>query len=38
MLAQGRAIEIFDFLRVLPLDHELTGLLDVYTYTTGGCS
>ncbi|KAF8072999.1 pentatricopeptide repeat-containing protein [Scenedesmus sp. PABB004] len=29
-----RAVEIFDFLRALAHDHELSGLADVFTYTT----
>uniref|UniRef100_A0A383VDG4 PROP1-like PPR domain-containing protein n=1 Tax=Tetradesmus obliquus TaxID=3088 RepID=A0A383VDG4_TETOB len=30
----SRAMEIFDWLKSLPADHELYGLCDVYTFTT----
>jgi pentatricopeptide repeat domain-containing protein 1 len=30
----ARAMEIFDWVKSLPADHELYGLCDVYTFTT----
>ena len=32
-----RSVEIFEWLRTLPLTHPLSHLCDVYTYTTGQC-
>jgi len=29
-----RAMELFDWLKALPVDHELYGLCDLYTFTT----
>lgn len=30
----ARAMELFDWLKALPVDHELYGLCDLYTFTT----